>query len=301
MADEKAVEVRSGADTSGHPPSQELASGSRSIGDLRRHARGKEGTLPPWRHRRFRLPDDGTWTPSILWLATFFCLRRGRGHCNARELCRSSSRRNSDCCSASFMSPISRGWWRTACTAPAEGCATRISWKSAIRTSSRSAPRAAFPFRPTDCSRTMSRSISPQNRSCFTILRPDIIGIVRRQSKEIVILVASCQSLADNGVTVLFTDRHAYAATAAWSADRDGLAATIDWDILCRHDFGSSDSYPDKKERYQAEAFAHRHVPPVALLAVGCVSEEARREVEDVIQRARSTLRVVVRPGWYFL
>jgi hypothetical protein len=125
-------------------------------------------------------------------------------------------------------------------------------------------------------------------------------GIVRRPNTEIVILVSSCQSLIDNGVTVLFTDRHAYAATAAWSADRHSLAATIDWDILCRHDFGSSDSYPDKKERYQAEAFAHRHVPAAALLAVGCVSE-ARREVEDVIRRARSTLRVVVRPGWYFL
>jgi ssDNA thymidine ADP-ribosyltransferase, DarT len=126
-------------------------------------------------------------------------------------------------------------------------------------------------------------------------------GIVRRQSREIVILVASCQSLVDNCVTVLFTDRHADSATAAWSADRNGLAATIDWDILCRHDFGRSDSYPDKKERYQAEAFNHRHVPPVALLAVGCVSEEVRRKVEDVIRRARSTLRVVVRPGWCFL
>ena len=62
------------------------------------------------------------------------------------------------------------------------------------------------------------------------------------------ILVTSCQSLTDNGVTVLFTDRHAYAATAAWSADLNGLAATIDGGILCRHDFGRSDSYPDKKE-----------------------------------------------------
>jgi hypothetical protein len=126
-------------------------------------------------------------------------------------------------------------------------------------------------------------------------------GIVRRPNTEIVILVTSCQSLIDKGVTVLFTDRHAYAATAAWSADLKGLAATIDWGILCRHDFGRSDSYPDKKERYQAEAFALRHVPPEALLAVGCVSEGVKREVEGVLKRVRSMLRVVVRPTWYFL
>jgi ssDNA thymidine ADP-ribosyltransferase, DarT len=126
-------------------------------------------------------------------------------------------------------------------------------------------------------------------------------GIVRRPNTEIVILVTSGQSLIDKGVTVLFTDRHAYAATAAWSADLKGLAATIDWDILCRHDFGRSDSYPDKKERYQAEAFALRHVPSEALLAVGCVSDGVKREVEGVLKRVRSMLRVVVRPTWYFL
>lgn len=75
----------------------------------------------------------------------------------------------------------------------------------------------------------------------------------------------------------------------------------IDWDILCRHDFARSDSYPDKMERYQAEALAHRHVPPGTLLGVGCVSETVRPRIEGVIHRARSALKVVVRPGWYFL
>lgn len=49
-------------------------------------------------------------------------------------------------------------------------------------------------------------------------------GVTQRPNKDIAILVTSCQALADNGVTVLFTDRHAYTATAAWTANRDELA-----------------------------------------------------------------------------
>jgi hypothetical protein len=74
----------------------------------------------------------------------------------------------------------------------------------------------------------------------------------------------------------------------------------IDWDILCRHDFARDDSYPDKMERYQAEALAHRHVTPNALLGVGCVSEAIKPAIEASIQAAGRTLQVFARPGWYF-
>jgi ssDNA thymidine ADP-ribosyltransferase, DarT len=125
-------------------------------------------------------------------------------------------------------------------------------------------------------------------------------GIARRENKDIVILVSSWQSMCDNGVTMLFTDRHAYVATAAWSSDRADLAERIDWDILCRHDFARNDSYPDKMERYQAEALAHRHVPSSALLGVVCVSEDAKRVVEASAAAVGRAVEVFVRPTWYF-
>jgi hypothetical protein len=125
-------------------------------------------------------------------------------------------------------------------------------------------------------------------------------GITKRANQEIVVLVSSCQAMAHNGVPVLFTDRHAYTATAAWSANSADLATMIDWDILRRHDFARSDAYPDKMERYQAEALAHRHVPPGALLGVGCVSEAVKPAIESQIQAAGLGLSVFVRPTWYF-
>jgi hypothetical protein len=125
-------------------------------------------------------------------------------------------------------------------------------------------------------------------------------GITQRGDEEIVILVSSCKAMSENGVSMLFTDRHAYTATANWSANPDDLAAMIDWEILCRHDFARDDSYPDKMERYQAEALAYRHVPPVALLGVGCASAAGKARIDSQIQAAGLSLKAVIRPKWYF-
>ena len=125
-------------------------------------------------------------------------------------------------------------------------------------------------------------------------------GITRRSNQEIVILVSSCRKMIQNGISMLFTDRHAYTATAAWTADPGSLASVIDWDILRRHDFARNDAYPDKMERYQAEALAHQHVPPGALLAIGCVNEAVKLTIEAKVKSAGLEMQVFARPGWYF-
>jgi hypothetical protein len=125
-------------------------------------------------------------------------------------------------------------------------------------------------------------------------------GITQRPNEDIAILISSCRAMRENGAAVLFTDRHAYTATAAWSGNPDDLATMIDWDILRRHDFARDDLYPDKMERYQAEALVHRHVPAGALHGIGCVSEAVKPAIEAQIRAAGVALDVFVRPGWYF-
>jgi hypothetical protein len=125
-------------------------------------------------------------------------------------------------------------------------------------------------------------------------------GIVRRPNQEIAILVSSCRAMSDNDVSMLFTDRHAYTQMATWSDNSADLARMVDWDILNRHDFARDDGYPDKMERYQAEALAHRHVPPSALLGIGCVSQAVRPTIEAKVHAAGRALSVLVCPGWYF-
>ncbi|ASG19772.1 type II toxin-antitoxin system toxin DNA ADP-ribosyl transferase DarT [Nitrospirillum viridazoti] len=140
---------------------------------------------------------------------------------------------------------------------------------------------------------------TPKSPMLFNI-KTGYNGIICRSNQEIAILVSSCQIMNSNGVSMLFTDRHAYTATATWSNNHADLQHMIDWDILNRHDFSRNDSYPDKMERYQAEALAHKHVPPDALLGIGCVSETVKPAIEASVQAASRALQVIVRPGWYF-
>ena len=106
--------------------------------------------------------------------------------------------------------------------------------------------------------------------------------------------------MVGNGVSMLFTDRHALMATAQWSADRDALATMIDWEILCRHDIALDDSYPDKMSRYQAEALAYRHVPPAAMLGIGVAHPACVARVKAQINAAGLSLKAVHRPDWFF-
>lgn len=125
-------------------------------------------------------------------------------------------------------------------------------------------------------------------------------GIQQRGNDEIVILVSAIPTLIAQGIAFLFTDRHAYTGFAQFSADPGALATLIDWDILRRQDFARSDSYPDKMERYQAEALAHRHVPVSALLGVACSSAVTQLRVETLLHNGGSGLKVALRPTWYF-
>lgn len=125
-------------------------------------------------------------------------------------------------------------------------------------------------------------------------------GVTKRPNHEIVVLVSSCAAMAEYGVSTLFTDRHAYIATATWTSNPADLSTMIDWDILRRHDFAKDDNYPDKMDRYMAEALAHKHVPAEALLGIGCVSEGVKLRIEKSVHDAGLATRAVVRPEWYF-
>jgi hypothetical protein len=125
-------------------------------------------------------------------------------------------------------------------------------------------------------------------------------GITQRANDEIAILVSSIPSLVDRTIPFVFTDRHAFTPFAAFSDDPAELAGMIDWGILRRHDFTRSDDYPDKVERYQAEALVRGHLPVNALLAVACASVATQQRIETMVQNAGLALRIIRRPNWYF-
>jgi ssDNA thymidine ADP-ribosyltransferase DarT-like protein len=124
-------------------------------------------------------------------------------------------------------------------------------------------------------------------------------GIQQRRSDEIAILVCSLPKLRQDGITFIFSDRHARLATAEFLGDVAALDR-IDWKILQNRDFTRDNNDLGKIERYQAETLVHRHLPIDSLLAIACYNSRERDRVDALVEGAGLDLNVISRPGWYF-
>ena len=124
-------------------------------------------------------------------------------------------------------------------------------------------------------------------------------GVKQRSNEEIVIFVSSLPKLQESGVQFVFCDRHAYLQFAKYSSDLADLEM-IDWAILQARDFKADQDYMEKKERYQAEALVHQHMPVTALLGMICYNNEVRRELDGLLESRDTELKVVTREKWYF-
>jgi len=124
-------------------------------------------------------------------------------------------------------------------------------------------------------------------------------GIEQFPNSEIVILVASLKTLLNEGVQVIFTDRHAYLRTARFFSSLSELDE-IDWDLLARRDFSRDTDDPGKTDRYQAEALVHGHLPVKHLLGIVCFGENEKRTLLRQREETGVELQVVAQPSWYF-
>jgi hypothetical protein len=125
-------------------------------------------------------------------------------------------------------------------------------------------------------------------------------GITQRKNEEIVILVSSLPALEANGVSYVFSDRHAYLKVARFFSDRADLTEAVDFSLLRSGDFHRDPEHPERFERFHAEALAHRFVPVNALLGVGCYTSAIQDEIRSLCSQLNVTIGVEVRPHWYF-
>ena len=116
---------------------------------------------------------------------------------------------------------------------------------------------------------------------------------------EIVILVSSLHRVAENQLSFVFTDRHAYLRAAQFKTDLDDLDV-VDWKILAARDFKRDPNDPGKIERYQAEALIHGQVPVSTLLGLACYNSRAEERVRGFLETVGVSLKTVVKPDWYF-
>ena len=124
-------------------------------------------------------------------------------------------------------------------------------------------------------------------------------GVPKQPNDQIVILVSSLRKVAELGIQFVFTNQHAYPVTAEYFNTLDDLSR-VDWPLLQARDFRHDPEDPGKKERYQAEALVHHHLPVSGLLGIGCHCDAAQQRLQTELQRRNLSLQAVVRPGWYF-
>ena len=98
-------------------------------------------------------------------------------------------------------------------------------------------------------------------------------GIEKRQNSELIIFVSSIHKLIELEIPFVFTDRHAYLATANFYSKSEHLN-NIDWKILQERDFKRDNEDLEKMERYQAEALVYNILPVAALLGVVCYNDD---------------------------
>jgi len=125
-------------------------------------------------------------------------------------------------------------------------------------------------------------------------------GIQQRRNEEIIVLVSSLPELKRNNVAYVFTDRHAKLQTAIFFDADSRLADAVDFELLRQRDFKRDPERPDKVERYQAEALAHRHVPVTAILGIGCYTSAIKDQLETTCVDLGVNVKVVHRTEWYF-
>lgn len=124
-------------------------------------------------------------------------------------------------------------------------------------------------------------------------------GVPHVPNDDLVILVSSLHKVAELGLRFVFTDQHAYPLAAAYFNKLEDLSR-VDWPLLQRRDFKHDPEDPGKKERYQAEALIHRHLPVSALLGVGCHSQAMETRLKPELEQRKLALSLLVRPSWYF-
>ena len=123
-------------------------------------------------------------------------------------------------------------------------------------------------------------------------------GITKVPNEDVVILVSSLRNIAEQGITFVFTDRHAYLVSAEFYNDLENLDQ-IDWQILQEKDFKHNPDDPGKFERYQAEALVYNHVPVGAFIGMICYTDRVQEQLSQIVSGNGQNLQVLKRTGWY--
>lgn len=117
---------------------------------------------------------------------------------------------------------------------------------------------------------------------------------------DLVYLVTTVENLVAGGAPVLFTDRNAVLAVAAFFGDVEHADGAIDWPLMRDQYWSNTAEDPDRVERRMAECLVHRRVPWQAFTELVTKDQRCATTARAVLGNLSVDTPVTVRPAWYF-
>ena len=118
--------------------------------------------------------------------------------------------------------------------------------------------------------------------------------------RDLVYLCTTVETLQDDGIVLVLTDRNAATAYAEFSDDPSAWGDLVDWPLMKARMWNNTLDDPDRMQRRMAECLAHPEVPWSAVIAVGVADERMERTVQLALDAAGVATRIIVRPKWYY-
>nr|WP_166352976.1 DUF4433 domain-containing protein [Phytoactinopolyspora limicola] len=117
---------------------------------------------------------------------------------------------------------------------------------------------------------------------------------------DLVYLVTTVETLIEQQLKVVFSDRNAVLSLARFTDNVRDLDDLIDWELMQAQYWYNTPDFPDRKERRMAECLVHDRVPWRAFTHVATRTKHTAERVQSVLGSVGATTPVIVRPSWYF-
>lgn len=111
--------------------------------------------------------------------------------------------------------------------------------------------------------------------------------------------MASIASIQEHALDFLFTDAHTIRRLTKFFTNPIHLEQ-VDWKVMTSDYWHDIDDDMSRKARRQAEFLVHEAVPLSACLGFAVFNEQAKVNLEKILQDAGSTLPVAVRRHFYY-
>lgn len=140
---------------------------------------------------------------------------------------------------------------------------------------------------------------APRSPMLYAIYKGNVSGVSPDQ-RPLIYLVTYVDTILNNGLSFIFTDRHPLSFGVRWSTDIGNLPAMIDWEVMRSLTWCDTADYPNRKSRRQAEFLVYHKLPFNLIEKIGVYDTAIRQEVLELLHATPYQPLVSVERSWYY-